>query len=215
MRRSAVHSNSDHDDQLPDPRDSVRRERREDAVASFLQQTPVIYQHDIDLHPKAAAWATRAANAPASLFLTGAIGVGKTHSAWQATRRWIDQYIATTGRQPSVETWRSTALFDALRPDSRDYDGRVLTAHLQRSDLLYIDDLAAARVSPGGWTQERLYEIFDERYINRRPVLITCDVLPSQTEHIVGERVQSRLREMFRDGVLLLEGKDRRAGGTR
>ncbi|MFI8448201.1 DnaA ATPase domain-containing protein [Streptomyces erythrochromogenes] len=208
-----MHSNSD-DDQLPDPQDSVRRERREDAVASFLQQTPVIYQHDIDLHPKAAAWAAREADAPISLFLTGAIGVGKTHTAWQATRHWIGQHIATTGRQPSVETWRSTALFDALRPDSRDYDGRALTAQLQRADLLYIDDLAAARVSPGGWTQERLYELFDERYINRRPVLITCDVLPSQTEHIVGERVQSRLREMFRGGVCLLEGDDRRAGGT-
>ncbi|KOU30184.1 hypothetical protein ADK53_28605 [Streptomyces sp. WM6373] len=208
-----MHSNSD-DEQLPDPRDSVRRERREDAVAGFLKQTPVIYQHDIDLHPKAAAWAAREATAPVSLFLTGAIGVGKTHTAWQATRGWIGEYIATTGRQPSVETWRSTALFDALRPDSRDYDGRVLTAQLQRADLLYIDDLAAARVSPGGWTQERLYELFDERYINRRPVLITCDVLPSQTEHIVGERVQSRLREMFRGGVALLEGNDRRAGGA-
>ncbi|MFF4644920.1 DnaA ATPase domain-containing protein [Streptomyces sp. NPDC001389] len=201
-------------DDLPDPRDSVRRERREDAVAAFLEQTPVIYRHDIDIRPEAARWADQTPSAPASLFLTGAIGVGKTHTAWQATRRWIDRRIAATGRQPSVETWRSTALFDALRPDSRDYDGRILTAQLQRADLLYIDDLAAARVSPGGWTQERLYEIFDERYINRRPVLITCDVLPGQTEHLVGERVQSRLREMFRGGVLLLEGDDRRIGGA-
>lgn len=206
-----MHSSSD---DLPDPRDSVRRERREDAVAGFLTQTPVIYQHDIDIDPKAAAWADQLPDSPRSLFLTGAIGVGKTHTAWQATRRWIDRRIATTGRLPSVETWRSTALFDALRPDSRDYDGRVLTAQLQRADLLYIDDLAAARVSPVGWTQERLYEIFDERYINRRPVLITCDVLPGETEHLVGERVQSRLREMFRGGVLLLEGADRRLGGA-
>lgn len=201
-------------DDLPDPRDSVRLERREDAVASFLDQTPVIYQHDIDMHPDATAWAVQHPTSPASLFLTGAIGVGKTHTAWQATRLWIDRRIATTGRQPSVETWRSTALFDALRPDSRDCDPRVLTAQLQRADLLYIDDLAAARVSPTGWTQERLYEIFDERYINRRPVLITCDVLPGETEHLVGERVQSRLREMFRGGVLLLEGADRRAGAA-
>lgn len=201
-------------DDLPDPRDSVRRERREDAVVGFLAQTPVIYQHDIDIHPKAAIWADQAPGAPASLFLTGAIGVGKTHTAWQATRRWIDRRIALTGHQPSIETWRSTALFDALRPDSRDYDGRILTTQLQRADLLYIDDLAAARVSPTGWTQERLYEIFDERYINRRPVLITCDVLPGETEHLVGERVQSRLREMFRNGVVLLEGADRRLGGA-
>lgn len=148
---------------------------------------------------------------PRSLFLTGAIGVGKTHTAWQATRSWLATHITRTGSMPSIETWRSTALFDALRPDNRDLDVRLLTAELQNADLLYIDDLAAARVSPTGWTQERLYEIFDERYINGRPCLITCDVLPGETGDIVGDRVQSRLREMFRGGVLLLKGHDRRA----
>ncbi|MBQ1164844.1 hypothetical protein KBZ21_43465, partial [Streptomyces sp. A73] len=28
--------------------------------------------------------------APASLFLTGNIGVGKTHTAWHTARRWLD-----------------------------------------------------------------------------------------------------------------------------
>jgi DNA replication protein DnaC len=206
-----VHSTSD--DQ-PNPRESVLRERREDAVNAFLNRTPVIYRHNIDLHPRASHWASQEDDAPRNLFLTGAIGVGKTHTAWQASRRWLDRRIAITGRQPSLEAWRSTSLFDALRPDNRDYDARSLTARLQRADLLYLDDLAAARVSPNGWTQERLYELFDERYINRRPVLITCDVLPGETGNIVGERVQSRLREMFRGGVLLLEGADRREGGA-
>jgi DNA replication protein DnaC len=201
-------------DDQPDPRESVLRERREDAVNSFRSRTPVIYQHDIQLHPKAIHWAGQTGTAPRNLFLTGAIGVGKTHTAWQATRLWLDRHIATTGSQPSIEAWRSTSLFDALRPDNRDYDARTLTAQLQKADLLYIDDLAAARVSPTGWTQERLYELFDERYINRRPVLITCDVLPGQVGDIVGERVQSRLREMFRGGVLLLEGADRREGAA-
>lgn len=201
-------------DNQPDPRASVLRERREDAVAAYLGRTPVIYQHDIPLHPLAAHWAAQADDAPQNLFLTGAIGVGKTHTAWQVTRLWLDRRIANTGRQPTIQTWRSTSLFDALQPNNHDYDGRTLTAQLQRTDLLYIDDLAAARVSPSGWTQERLYEIFDERYINRRPVLITCDVLPGETEAIVGERVQSRMREMFRGGVLLLEGDDRRKGAA-
>lgn len=195
-----------------DDRDSVRRERRDAATAGFLQATPVIYRRDIDIHPKATAWADQTAAASASLFLTGPIGVGKTHTAWQSARRWLGVHIAHTGRNPRIETWRSTALFDALRPDNHDLNVRVLTRQLQEADLLYIDDLAAARVSPTGWTQERLYEIFDERYINRRPCLVTCDVLPGATGNIVGDRVQSRLREMFRGGVLLLSGDDRRAG---
>ncbi|MBB4984972.1 DnaA ATPase domain-containing protein [Streptomyces nymphaeiformis] len=195
-----------------DDRDSVRTERREAAVSAFLQATPVIYRRDVAIHPRAAEWATQADTAPVCLFLTGAIGIGKTHTAWQATRQWLGTHITRTGRKPRIETWRSTALFDALRPDNHDWDVRTLTRQLQEADLLYIDDLAAARVSPTGWTQERLYEIFDERYINRRPCLITCDVLPGATANIVGDRVQSRLREMFRGGVLLLEGADRRAG---
>lgn len=206
-----MHSNSD---EQPDPRQSVLRERREDAVNGYLDRTPAIYRHNIDLHPTAAHWASQSHDAPHNLFLTGAIGVGKTHTAWQASRQWLAARIERTGRMPSIETWRSTALFDALRPDNRDHDAKSLTRTLQRADLLYIDDLAAARVSPTGWTQERLYEIFDERYINRRPVLITCDVLPNQISHIVGDRVASRLREMCRGGVLLLEGADRRKAGA-
>jgi DNA replication protein DnaC len=85
---------------------------------------------------------------------------------------------------------------------------------LQTASLLYIDDLAAARVSPSGWTQERLYEIFDERYVNRLPILITSDVKPNQISHIVGERVTSRAAEIFRGGVVHLAGSDRRQGGA-
>ena len=195
-----------------DDRASVRNERRDDATTAFLGETPVIYRRNIDIHPQAAAWADQTDTASASLFLTGPIGVGKTHTAWQSARRWLGTHITRTGRKPRIETWRSTALFDALRQDNADWNSRTLTRRLQEADLLYIDDLAAARVSPTGWTQERLYEIFDERYINRRPCLVTCDVLPGATGNIVGDRVQSRLREMFRGGVILLEGADRRAG---
>ncbi|WP_050507772.1 MULTISPECIES: DnaA ATPase domain-containing protein [Streptomyces] len=197
----------------PDPRESVLRERREDATAAFADRTPAIYQTEIRMHPDAAAWADGAPGAPASLFLTGPIGVGKTHTAWQAARRWLGRRVTAISRVPAIETWRSTQLFDALRPDRED-TARALTRGLQRADLLFVDDLAAARVSPTGWTQERLYEIFDERYINRRPVLITCDVLPGQIGHIVGDRVASRLAEMCRGGVLLLTGDDRRKGGA-
>ncbi|WP_097930940.1 MULTISPECIES: DnaA ATPase domain-containing protein [unclassified Streptomyces] len=201
-------------DETPDPRESVLRERREDAVNGYLERTPAIYRDTIRIHPAAGEWSRHRNDTPTSLFLTGAIGVGKTHTAWQTSRQWLATTVDHTGRIPTIETWRSTALFDALRPDNRDYDAKTLTRTLQRADLLYIDDLAAARVSPTGWTQERLYEIFDERYINRRPVLITCDVYPNQISHIVGDRVASRLGEMCRHGVILLEGDDRRMGGA-
>lgn len=190
------------------PRQSWIAERRDAAVATFTAKIPGIYQADIELEPAVAAWAAGRADCP-SLFLTGPIGVGKTHSAWQATRQWVHhQFGATYRGTPVVEIYRSTALFDALRPDAHDNSGRALVKHLQRVDLLFIDDLAAAR--PSSWTQERLFEIFDERYINRRPVLVTCDVLPSTLAEVTGDRVRSRLAEMCRGGVVLLQGADRR-----
>lgn len=193
------------------PLASWQQERHSDAVNAFTARIPALYTDEIKLDQDALNWATGWASSP-SLFLTGAIGVGKTHTAWQASRAWVASWF-TSGRPgvPSVECWRSTALFDSLRPESGE-NAKALVTQLQRADLLFIDDLAAARVSPSGWTQERLYEIFDERYINKRPVLITCDVLPHEISHVVGDRVASRLAEMCRGGVLLLKGADRRKG---
>ncbi|GHF76878.1 hypothetical protein ACFFSH_40090 [Streptomyces filamentosus] len=73
----------------PSDMDDWRTERRDEAVAAFDGQIPALYRQQIDLHPAVAAWADRTADAPVSLFLWGPLGVGKTHSAWQATRRWI------------------------------------------------------------------------------------------------------------------------------
>lgn len=196
----------------PTARQSWIAERRDAAVATFTAKIPGIYQASIELEADVAAWAAGRSDCP-SLFLTGPIGVGKTHSAWQAARQWVHaQFGADYRGTPVVEIYRSTALFDALRPDAHDNSGRALVKHLQRVDLLFIDDLAAARSST--WTQERLFEIFDERYINRRPVLITCDVLPAGLAEIVGDRVRSRLAEMCRGGVVLLQGADRRRGAA-
>lgn len=199
----------------PTPQELWLRERRDTALARFDDRIPALYRQHIDLPDIATQWA--AGHGPASLFLTGPIGVGKTHAAWQAARAWLSHHYQGAHRgSPTISAYRSTSLFDDLRPGP-DGDGqgpRAFARQLQDVDLLFIDDLAAARVSPTGWTQERLYEIFDERYINRRPVLITCDVLPGQISGVVGERVASRLAEMCSGGVHLMRGQDRRQGGA-
>jgi hypothetical protein len=159
-----------------------------------------------------------AVDSPDRTYLTADyVRTHNTHTAWQAARAWLARHYHGAHRgSPTISAYRSTSLFDDLRPGP-DGDGqgpRALARRLQEVELLFIDDLAAARVSPTGWTQERLYEIFDERYINRRPVLITCDVLPGQISGIVGERVASRLAEMCAGGVHLMRGQDRRQGGA-
>ncbi|WP_052808712.1 DnaA ATPase domain-containing protein [Streptomyces cyaneogriseus] len=195
------------------PRESVLAERRLAAVTRFDERIPAIYRRAYDLPQEVADWI--AGWGGTSLFLTGHIGVGKTHTAWHTCRRWMEaQYAPGQPWQgtPVIKVYRSTALFDALRPDAPDGEGRALVKELQRCDLLFVDDLAAAR--PSAWTQERLFELFDERYINRRPVIITCDVLPSQLSEVVGARVASRLAEMCRGSVVFLQGDDRRKGAA-
>jgi DNA replication protein DnaC len=195
----------------PSLRDQWLQERSEAALARFDAKTPVIYRQPIELHEDVAGWI--AGWGGRSLFLTGAIGVGKTHTAWQTCRRWLEAWYAPSrpwSGGPDLRTFRATALFDALRPDAPDEIRRTLVKELQECDLLFVDDLAAAKAST--WTQERLYEIFDERYVNRRPVIITCDVLPNELSEITGPRVASRLAEMCGESVVLLEGADRRLG---
>lgn len=191
------------------PRESVLLERQSVALTRFDAETPDIYRKPIDLPEAVAEWI--AGWGGRSLFLTGAIGVGKTHTAWKTCRRWLEaQYAPGHPWQgtPIIKAYRSTALFDALRPDAPDGEGRSLVKQLQRVELLFIDDLAAAR--PSTWTQERLFEIFDERYIRRRPVIITCDVLPKALGEVTGPRVASRLAEMCGSSVVRLVGPDRR-----
>ncbi|MEU0589912.1 MULTISPECIES: DnaA ATPase domain-containing protein [Streptomyces] len=195
------------------PRESFLLERTSVALNRFDDETPEIYRRPIDLPAQVQDWI--AGWGGRSLFLTGAIGVGKTHTAWKTCRRWLEaQYGPGQPWQgsPVIKTFRSTALFDALRPDAPEGEGRALSQKLQKVDLLFIDDLAAAR--PSTWTQERLFEIFDERYIRRRPVIITCDVLPNQLSEVTGPRVASRLAEMCGNSIVLLEGRDRRQGAA-
>jgi DNA replication protein DnaC len=193
------------------PRESVLLERQSTAISRFDEETPDIYRRPIELPQQVADWI--AGWGGRSLFLTGAIGVGKTHTAWKTCRRWLEAQYAP-GQPwrgtPIIKTYRSTALFDALRPDAPDGEGRALSKRLQNVELLFIDDLAAAR--PSTWTQERLFEIFDERYIRRRPVIITCDVLPNALSEVTGPRVASRLAEMCGNSVVRLNGPDRRQG---
>ncbi|GHB55896.1 hypothetical protein GCM10010331_49710 [Streptomyces xanthochromogenes] len=202
-----MHSSSADNDLSP--RASWLQERAYAALSHFDERTPLIYRKPIDLPGDVRDWI--AGWGSSSLFLAGPIGVGKTHTAWRTCRRWLEAWYAPArpwNGGPDLRTYRSTALFDALRPDGPDEIRRTLVGELQACDLLFIDDLAAAKASP--WTQERLFEIFDERYINRRPVIITCDVLPNQLSEVTGPRVSSRLAEMCQSSVVLLEGADRR-----
>jgi DNA replication protein DnaC len=61
-------------------------------------------------------------------------------------------------------------------------------------DVLALDDLGADRAT--GWAQDRLYEILNHRYNERRRTILTTNLGPDEMEQHVGDRVLARIDGM-------------------
>lgn len=186
-----------------------QRERREAAIARIVNATPIRYRKSVPIPETARQWLTKGFEAD-GLAIVGLIGRGKTHLAWQTAKAWAAACLDQPGARylPTVVAHRATELFDTLRPDAPDNPYKVLE-RAKNAGLLILDDIAAAK--PSEWTQERLYELIDERYVQQRPLLLTADVPPAKLANWVGPRVASRLTEMC--AVQVLNGPDYRRGG--
>jgi DNA replication protein DnaC len=118
------------------------------------------------------------------LLLTGGYGCGKTHLA---------AAIANFAVSMGVPTLFITVpdLLDKLRFA---YDDREVTfeerfEEIRSAPLLVLDDFGTQNATP--WAQEKLFQIFNYRYINRLPLVVTTN-LPLDT---LEERIRSRLED--------------------
>ena len=118
------------------------------------------------------------------LFLHGPCGVGKTH-------------LAVAIALQAMERQKLSVLF-AVVPDLLDhlratfdpgsgvaYDERFNA--IRNAQLLVLDDLGTENTTP--WAREKLYQIFNHRYNERLPTVITSN----QDFKRIEERVLSRL----------------------
>ena len=118
------------------------------------------------------------------LFLHGSCGVGKTH-------------LAVAIAFHAMERQKLSVLF-AVVPDLLDhlratfdpgsgvaYDDRFNA--IRNAQLLVLDDLGTENTTP--WAREKLYQIFNHRYNERLPTVITSN----QDFKRIEERVLSRL----------------------
>lgn len=172
-----------------DQREAEAREQRRAVI-------PTKFRNARLEHSDVSMWVTNQAPAKPALFLTGPNGTGKTHIAWAI--------IARMHEHVTWAFWRSTALLDQLRPDGVDPYATLHQA--QHVDLLVIDDMGAEK--PSAWTQERFYELIDERYCWQRRTVITSNKPPRDLAGSVSNRVASRIAEMSL--VVPLLGTDRR-----
>lgn len=191
---------------------------RDWVLNALVRFVPSRFSAPVPIPDAVAQWIERGRVAD-GLYLTGTTGSGKTHLAYAALAHWclavgvpprdaghLPAWEGGDRLNPTVVVARATALFDELRPGSDNTRQRIVDC--QRAALLVIDDLGAEK--PSEWTAEKTYEIVDERYAQRRPVIVTSNVPPGKLTRHVGERVASRLAEMCT--VVPVIGEDRRRG---
>lgn len=126
------------------------------------------------------------------LMLVGDLGVGKTGLQIGLVKRALSDGRSALYR-PFVEllsdiraTYRSR---DASEPDEAD-----LMRACKSVDVLALDDLGADRAT--GWAQDRLYEILNHRYNERRRTILTTNLGPDEMEAHVGDRILARIDGM-------------------
>ena len=136
------------------------------------------------------------------LTLVGSTGTGKTHLAAAIARERITQ-------GDCVHFAVVPDLLDHLRRaygpnEATSYD-EVLDS-LREADLLVLDDLGAH--STTAWAQEKLYQLFSYRYLQRKPTVITTNTNPEELD----PRLSSRLLDHEVGHVYRLLARDHRTG---
>lgn len=180
--------------------DTVRAQN----VAAFERRVPRRY---VTARPNADAtdWANAVTVDPPtapSLLVLGPTGTGKTHFAYGALRA-----VAETGLRVSWLAFTEPDLFAHLRPSSGRDDDQALRS-VASADLLFIDDLGAAKLSD--WTEEVTYRVINYRYEQCLPGIYTSNIPPKELAAAIGGRIASRLTEMC--DRITLKGDDLRKG---
>lgn len=126
------------------------------------------------------------------LVLCGDLGVGKTGLEIGLVKKALAAGRSALYR-PFVEllsdiraTYRSR---DATEPDEA-----ALVGACKAVDVLALDDLGSERAT--GWAQERLFEILNHRYNERRRTILTTNLGTSELEEHLGDRILARINGM-------------------
>jgi DNA replication protein DnaC len=125
------------------------------------------------------------------LWLSGGTGTGKTTLAMLVSK-------AALQASHSVAIYSLPKLLARIRStyDSAPGGDSYLTffERLTSVDLLHIDDLGAEKRSD--WVLEQLYALVNERYDERRAMLVTTNLNEIELQEQIGERTVSRLLEI-------------------
>lgn len=138
------------------------------------------------------------------LFLHGPVGVGKTHLAVAIARYAFEHQSYNVFFQVVPD------LLDQLRATFDPANGVAYDERFQQirdAGLLILDDLGTENTTP--WAREKLYQIFNHRYNERLPTVVTSN----QELRMIDERVASRLLDTRLTTVIEVDAEDFRRRG--
>lgn len=150
-------------------------------------------------------FADRWSENPFSLFLVGGYGTGKTHYAFALIRqvfRKTDGYFwARYFTSPQLDGM----LLNAVKSEEGD---SYLMQCIASEKLLFIDDLG--RETKSDRLKRQYFEIFNERYCNNLPTIITSNYTLDKLGDIIDGSIVSRMQEWK---TIEFRGPDRRKNG--
>jgi DNA replication protein DnaC len=138
---------------------------------------------------------------PRVVLLCGDVGLGKTHlcCALLLDLARAGQYVRFLDARAYI-----TEATDAATGKTADPWSTILARYV-RARLVVLDEVAAAIRTPFG--QERVEELINARYNQRRDTILTGNATPEHFMNVVGDRVASRAREA---GFIVVNGQDMR-----
>jgi DNA replication protein DnaC len=142
------------------------------------------------------------------LWFYGDVGTGKTSLAMLVSK-------AALERDHSVAIYSVPRLIAEIRNTYERDSGDSYVQLFRRLcgvDLLHLDDLGAERTTD--WVLEQLYSIVNERWQDRRSIVVTTNISNREDlERQIGRRTVSRLWEICDEAIPIMGPDLREAGG--
>jgi len=145
-----------------------------------------------------------AENPAGILYVTGKVGVGKTHLACAVQKK-----LNADGRKSALVF--SSEMFLSLHKSfgrkADDDEDTVVKRYAPESgdDIAIFDDVGAQKISD--YTVDAWFKIIDRRYRNNNPTMFTTNLTPEELDKRLGDRIISRI---LSGTVFNFPGDDRR-----